>query len=259
VRTVDRATGGRFYIYGTGNEALIGTQSFHDKQWITIDKDIMPLVKDALAQARKNPKFADYSADLADYTISLMSIRWEMSANMDVEMEFKNFDLTGVLKPAIPTLSIMAAPDRVPKGKAAEVTWSASNVAGDCTVRNKDAVLGKGNSGTRKTEPLESSATIVLECPRANGTTEKRAVTVRSLHFACAITADPPAVKPGGTTVLSWQSEPSADNSISEIGKVDASGTRQVAPGTRTNYIMTVRRASDTRPQQCNVVVPVLQ
>ena len=260
VRLIDAATGGRFFIYGTGNAALIGDKSFHDKQWITIDKDILPLVRDALAAARRVPKFSTYSANLSDYTISQMNIRWEVSADINVEMEFKDYDLEAQLRPSTPRLSINAASSRVAKGAPADISWTASSVSGDCVIKKDNVILGNGNTGHLQTEPLLENATISLECLGMTGLREVRAITIQAAASACELKVQPMSIHRGQSAQLSWRGPASAQVTIEPgIGDVQPSGKMTVKPTARTNYIMTVRSATRSRPQQCHVVLPVLR
>jgi len=258
VRLVDAATGDRYFIYGTGNKSIIGAKSFHDKEWITINKDILPLVKDALGKVRKNPKFSHYSEKLADYTISEMNIRWEMSADMNVEMEFKDYDLRAQVKPSTPILSIVAHPTTVPIGMPTSITWHASGVIGDCTVRQDDRVLATQNSGSQRSEVLGGNSAFELACASATGATEVRRIVVKATKSACAVAAQPPTIARGQESELSWRSVEGKAASISPgVGNVPAEGKLVVRPMGRTNYMLTVGDPKGRYPTQCNAVVSV--
>lgn len=259
VRLLDAATGDKFFIYGTGNQEIIGGESFHDRDWVKIDKDILPLVGDAIKQARKNPKFADYSADPRDYTISQVSLRWEMSADMNVEMEFKNFDLVATLKSPYPSLSIAARPAVVPRGTRAEITWKSSRRGDSCVLRQDGEILFTQLGGDQLSRVVDEDSAFELVCTTEAGSTDRRRVVVKASDSACAILARPNTIRLGQTTELVWHSKSDREATITpDVGKVRRAGSVVVKPTGRTNYILTLGDREGRYPTQCNVVVSVL-
>jgi len=88
-------TGGtKMFIFTPSGETFT-TQSAHDKQWIAIDKDILPHMREGLATAWKAGFLKD-SQVLTDYFIAGMNIGWEVPGIFDVEMQFKNLGLAEV-------------------------------------------------------------------------------------------------------------------------------------------------------------------
>lgn len=85
----DDATGK--FIYSLASRDFM-EGSFHDKQWITINKDLYPAIIKALSIARERGYLAQ-SSD-ADLQISGMNIGWEVPGTFDAVFEFKVFDLS---------------------------------------------------------------------------------------------------------------------------------------------------------------------
>lgn len=81
------------FIYSLANRDFM-TGSFHDGQWIKIEKDLYPHLKKALATARERGYLAK-SAD-EDLRISGMNIGWEVPGTFDVGFEFRQFDIRAV-------------------------------------------------------------------------------------------------------------------------------------------------------------------
>ncbi|MBI5820068.1 MAG: family 10 glycosylhydrolase [Verrucomicrobia bacterium] len=85
-------TGGTgMFIFTPGGKTFTG-QSAHDGAWITIDCDLLPLMREALETAWQRG-FLIESKDLADYRISGMNIGWEVPGIFDVEMQIRNLSL----------------------------------------------------------------------------------------------------------------------------------------------------------------------
>ena len=88
-------TGGtKMFIFTPSGETYT-PQSTHDKQWITIDKDLLPLIKEGLKTAW-DAGFLKDSTSLADYFIAGMNIGWEVPGIFDVEMQFRRLSLVEV-------------------------------------------------------------------------------------------------------------------------------------------------------------------
>jgi hypothetical protein len=88
-------TGGtKMFIFTPAGETY-ASQSAHDKQWITIDKDLLPLIKEGLATAWKAGFLKD-SQSLSDYYMAGMNIGWEVPGIFDVDIQFKHLSLVEV-------------------------------------------------------------------------------------------------------------------------------------------------------------------
>ncbi len=68
------------------------SQSAHSGKWITIDKDLLPLMRESLELAWKRDFLQD-SKSFDDYHIAGMNIGWEVPGIFDVEMQVRNLSL----------------------------------------------------------------------------------------------------------------------------------------------------------------------
>ena len=93
-------------LYRLPSSDFYGNKSAWDKQWITIDKDILPMFAKAIQVGYSKGYLK--SSDLGDYFVSFNGPHWEGAAPMDVEMEFKDFDVILTPKPAV----VVAPPSR---------------------------------------------------------------------------------------------------------------------------------------------------
>jgi hypothetical protein len=79
------------FIYTAGGETFT-SQSAHDHRWITIDKDLLPLMREALKAAWARG-FLKGSKSLTDYSIGGMNMGWELPGTFDVEMQVRALSL----------------------------------------------------------------------------------------------------------------------------------------------------------------------
>jgi hypothetical protein len=86
------------FIFNPGGERYT-SQSAHDRDWVTIDKDLLPLVREGLEAAWERGYLKD-SHDPADYRLGGMNTGWEVTGPIDVEMQVKGLRLEAVMKPA---------------------------------------------------------------------------------------------------------------------------------------------------------------
>jgi hypothetical protein len=70
-------------------------KSAHDGDWIVIDKDLLPLMREALESAWARGFLKD-SRDSDDYSISGMNMGWEVPGTFDVEMQVRRLSLKAV-------------------------------------------------------------------------------------------------------------------------------------------------------------------
>jgi len=84
---------GKFIFAPSGD--TFTKDSVHDGQWITIDKDLMPLVQQGLTMAWSR-NFLPGSKTLADYRIGLIAVGWEVSGIYDVNFQIRNLSLQAV-------------------------------------------------------------------------------------------------------------------------------------------------------------------
>jgi hypothetical protein len=67
-------------------------RSAHDEKWITIDKDLLPFMKDGLQTARERGFLKDSQA-LEDYHISGMNLGWEVTGIFDAAFQIRDLGL----------------------------------------------------------------------------------------------------------------------------------------------------------------------
>ncbi len=85
-------TGGTSMFIYTPSGDVFSAMSAHDREWITIDKDLLPLMREGLEYAwRRN--FLQDSQALADYRIAGMNIGWEVPGTFDVDLEIRRLSL----------------------------------------------------------------------------------------------------------------------------------------------------------------------
>jgi peptidoglycan-associated lipoprotein len=70
-----------------------------------------------------------------------------------------------------------------------------------------------------------------------------------------SLTANPNTVNPGQPTTLTWTTQNATDVTIDQLGKVDASGTRQVMPSQSTTYRLVAKNDSGTQEATARVTV----
>lgn len=87
----DDATG-KFIYSAASVDFMKG--SFVDGNWISISKNIYPVVVEALKIAKQRGYLA--KSDLADFKVAGVNIGWEVSGTLDVGFECKYFDLLAV-------------------------------------------------------------------------------------------------------------------------------------------------------------------
>jgi hypothetical protein len=71
------------------------SSSAHDGKWILIDRDLLPLMREALEMAWAKG-FLSRSANIADYAIGGMNMGWELPGMFDVALETRKLSLLAV-------------------------------------------------------------------------------------------------------------------------------------------------------------------
>lgn len=88
----EQDTGGTaMFIFTPGGEVFTN-RSAHDREWIAVDKDLRPLLLEALTTAWQRG-FLGESRDLADYRVTGMNLGWEVPGLFDVAMQVRNLSL----------------------------------------------------------------------------------------------------------------------------------------------------------------------
>ena len=90
-RTTEKKKGtGKFIFNLPGKEYF--PESAHDGEWITIDKDILPMIVQGLESAWERG-YLSQSQVMADYRLSGMNIGWEVTGPMNVMAEIADFSI----------------------------------------------------------------------------------------------------------------------------------------------------------------------
>jgi hypothetical protein len=84
------------YIYGTDAKLYLD-KSLHELEWVSIDFDILPLIKDGLIQAQKGGYLPE-SDGLEDYVIRAFNFGYELTANIDIESQVKNLSTSAIIE-----------------------------------------------------------------------------------------------------------------------------------------------------------------
>jgi len=84
------------FIFNPGGDKYT-TQSAHDRQWVTIERDLLPLVREGLETAWQRGYLKD-SHNPADYRLGGMNTGWEVTGPIDVEMQIRGLRLEAVMK-----------------------------------------------------------------------------------------------------------------------------------------------------------------
>ncbi len=84
------------FIY-TPDAKMFGTTSAHEGDWVVIDQDLLPLMREALSAAWAKG-FLSASRQPNDYGIGGMNLGWELPGTFDVEMEIRNLNLKTAAK-----------------------------------------------------------------------------------------------------------------------------------------------------------------
>ncbi len=79
------------FIYIPARKAFT-SQSMQEGQWITLDKDILPFLKEGLDQAWQRGYLKEPPL-LSDYAVSSINMGWEISGIFNAEMQVRNFSL----------------------------------------------------------------------------------------------------------------------------------------------------------------------
>jgi len=84
---------GKFIFNPSGNRYT--TQSAHDRHWITIDKNLLPLIREGLETAWQRGYLQD-SHNPSDYRLSSMNLGWEVTGPLDVEVHIQGLRLEAI-------------------------------------------------------------------------------------------------------------------------------------------------------------------
>ena len=140
-------------------------------------------------------------------------------------------------QPAAQFTACSVSPTTILTGESATITYATSNA---------DAVeiSGIGNVATSGTQVVSPTATAsyTLTARNARGPVTCNLtvqVTEGSAPRVVNFTASPATINSGNSSTLSWSVENAESVTISSLGTVQATGTRQVSPTATTTYTLT--------------------
>lgn len=84
------------FIYTPGGAAYTDKR-MADGEWVSIDKDVLPIIRAGLEEAWRRG-FLKASRDLADYRISAMNMGWEVPGILDVSAQVRDLSLRVVVR-----------------------------------------------------------------------------------------------------------------------------------------------------------------
>lgn len=73
------------------------TQSAHDGDWVVIEKDLLPMIREGLETAWQRGYLQD-SHEMSDYRLSAMNVGWEVTGPWNVEMQVAGLRLEAIMK-----------------------------------------------------------------------------------------------------------------------------------------------------------------
>ncbi|HNQ72787.1 MAG TPA: hypothetical protein PKN95_04185 [Verrucomicrobiota bacterium] len=86
----------------TVSSAVFTQESTHDGQWVTYDRDLLPLLRAGLAAGWQRGYMAG-SHHEADYRITAIVIGWEVPGVFDVELQIRRLSLRAAMTAATPS------------------------------------------------------------------------------------------------------------------------------------------------------------
>lgn len=90
--------GSEMFIFTPDGSSYTGS-SAHDGSWLTVDQNILPLMREALETAWARG-FLTESRAMADYRITGLNLGWEVPGIFDVEMQVRDLSLKARLDPS---------------------------------------------------------------------------------------------------------------------------------------------------------------
>lgn len=92
----DTADPSKKMIYTPGAKAC-GVKSLHDRQWVTVDTDMLPILLKGMEESWARGYLAD-SRNLNDYRISSINLGWEVTGLAKASIQIRNLGLKAEIK-----------------------------------------------------------------------------------------------------------------------------------------------------------------
>ena len=90
----DKADPSSKLIYNPGAKAC-GIRSLHDRDWVTVDTDVLPILIKGMKEAWKRGYLTD-SQDLRDYRISSINMGWEVTGLAKASIQIRNLSMKAI-------------------------------------------------------------------------------------------------------------------------------------------------------------------
>jgi hypothetical protein len=163
--------------------------------------------------------------------------------------------VTVIVEEALPrVVNFSANPPNIAPGGTSNLTW---------TTQNADSVeiVGIGTFGPNGQTPVSpaQSTTYTLIARNQQGETQATATVIVGPGVGAPIirsfTANPQEIAEGQCSNLSWAVEGAETVTISTIGEVPASGSREVCPTANTTYLLTATNQAGQSTANASIVV----
>jgi hypothetical protein len=136
-----------------------------------------------------------------------------------------------------PTVSLTADPITIYKDDAATLSWTSANAYICEIIPSIGRVMPNGEITV---SPSRSTTYAITATGVGGKTTTSQMVSVNSRPPTVTLSADPPAIPPGGSTTLTWTSANANTCSMTpSIGSIGTSGSKSVNPTKTTTYKIT--------------------
>ena len=160
--------------------------------------------------------------------------------------------VTVAAAPAVPVVTLTAAPTSVTSGTSATLTWSSTNATACTASGGWNGALA--TSGTQTTAALTATTTYSLTCAGPGGTSAAKTATVTVTPPpapTATLTASPTTVAPNGTSTLTWNATNATSCTASGgwSGALAINGTKSTGALTAsTTYSLTCTGPGGTSP-----------
>ncbi|HJZ66869.1 MAG TPA: OmpA family protein [Blastocatellia bacterium] len=160
--------------------------------------------------------------------------------------------LIGVVGCAKPKVQLQVSRDRIQQGEDVRVNWTSKDA--------KNVTLNGQTVDKNGAQVFTPNNTTTYTAVASRGKKEARdskvvAVTPRAARPSIRISADQEAITRGQSTTLRWSSNNADRVDISELGTVQASGSRVVSPSQSTTYTATATGPGGTDSASARVTV----